>query len=194
MSEAQSALSGARFDGDVTITEGGLQGMITLRGDLAAPGIKNAATGVAGVDFPGVRQFAGVGPRGIGWMSPDELLILLPYAEAATAVQTMGASLQGDHHLVADVSDARALFRIEGPRAREVLAKLCPVDFAPDAFGPGDLRRTRAAQAAVAIWMRDDGTFELVCFRSVARYVFDLLSDAAHPTGVVGYFPADGDG
>ena len=94
------------------------QGMITLRGDLASTAVKNAATGVAGVDMPGQRQALCVGERGLLWMSPDELAVLLPHAEAPQAVLTMQEALSGSHALVADVSDARAHFRLSGLSGR----------------------------------------------------------------------------
>ncbi|MGC9369903.1 MAG: sarcosine oxidase subunit gamma [Paracoccaceae bacterium] len=188
MSEPVSALNGAAYEGFAKVAEQGPRGMITLRGDLASVAVKNAATGVAGVDFPARRECHVVGERGLAWMSPDEVLVMLPYAEAPAAVATMAETLAGEHSLVVDVSDARAVFRIEGPGAREVLAKLAPVDLSPAAFAPGTIRRTRLAQVPAAFWMVGDEAFELVCFRSVAQYVFDLLKGAAAPGGEVGYF------
>jgi len=44
------------------------------------------------------------------------------------------------------------------------------------------------AQVAAAIWMTDAETIRIVCFRSVAEYVYGLLCDAAEPGGEVGYF------
>jgi sarcosine oxidase subunit gamma len=80
------------------------------------------------------------------------------------------------HHLAADVSDARAVFRVTGPKSAQVLAKLCPVDF--DTLAPTELRRTRAAQVAAALWA-EDGGYTLVSFRSVAGYVMGLLQHSA---------------
>jgi sarcosine oxidase subunit gamma len=68
------------------------------------------------------------------------------------------------------------------------MAKLAPVDFAPGAFGPGDFRRSRLAQVAGAFWMEEDGSFCIICFRSVADYVFKLLKVAAQPGSAVGAF------
>ena len=87
-------------------------------------------------------------------------------------MQKLDKALAGKHHLAVDVSDARAVFRIEGPKAAEVLMKLRPVDLPP--LAPGELRRTRAAQVACAFWRDDDG-YTLVSFRSVAAYVMGLL-------------------
>jgi sarcosine oxidase, subunit gamma len=185
MSESVSALGGVSFDGYVRVAEQGPQGMIVLRskGDGLAE-----ALAALGLPVPGQRRIEVAGDRAVAWMSPDEVLIWLPYAEVPQAVQALGATLAGKHHLVADVSDARAVFTVTGPGAREVLAKACPVDFAPAAFGPGEVRRTRAAQVAAAVWMSGEDTFTLVCFRSVARYVFDLLSTLARPGAEVGLY------
>lgn len=168
------------------------RGMITLKGDLSEAWMKNAATGVTGVDMPGPLSCAFVQERGIGWMAPDEVLIFLPHAEVAQTILTLQDNLAGRLATVVDVSDARALFRLTGPHAREVLAKLTPADMAPAAFPAGSFRRTRLAQVPVAIWAEGDGSFGLICFRSVAVYVHDLLRHAACPGAAVGYFPVGG--
>ena len=71
---------------------------------------------------------------------------------------------------------------------REVMAKLAPVDLAPASFTPGMFRRTRIAQVPAAFWMPQEGVFRVVCFRSVAQYVFDVLCVAAQPGSEVGAF------
>ncbi|MEO9780082.1 MAG: sarcosine oxidase subunit gamma family protein [Sedimentitalea sp.] len=188
MSEPVSALNNASFDGIASIAEYGLQGMITLRGDLSAKALKTAARAVAGVDLPDTGRIAGNRAGGLCWMSPDELLLLCPHADVSANVETLQRALAQSHALVAHVSDARALFRVSGPAAREVMAKLCPVDFSPTAFEPGAFRRTRMAQVPAAIWMTDDETFQIICFRSVAEYVFSLFKVAAQPKSRVGVF------
>mgnify|MGYP001042425399 FL=1 len=120
-------------------------------------------------------------------MSPDELLVMVPYAQAAEVVDQIDKALSGTHYLAENVSDARALIFVEGPYAREVIAKLAPADLHPDSFKPGDFRRTRLGQVAAAFWMRDEDTFEVICFRSVAGYTFDLLAASAQ-AGEVGHF------
>lgn len=188
MSDTVSALNGAAFDGLVRVEEAGLQGMITLRGDLAARGVRAAVKSAVGVDVPGQHQISLKGDSGACWMSPDELLLLCSYEDAAARTAALGTALAGQHHLAVNVSDARAMFRLIGPEAREVLAKLCPVDLTPGMFEPGTIRRTRMAQVPAAFWMEDAGTFRIVCFRSAARYVFGLLKTAARPGTAVGVF------
>ena len=153
MSEVQSALPDARFDGLVRIEEMGPQGMVTVKGDLASSALKMAVMDVAGATFPGARAVSSAGERSALWMAPDEVLVLVPYREAESAAKAMAGALAGHHGLVANVSDARALFRISGEEGREVLAKLAPVDLHPDSFGLGHLRRTRLAQVPAAFWI-----------------------------------------
>ena len=164
------------------------QGMIALRGDLSDAGFKAAVTAAVPLDVPGPNAASFDGTRGIFWMSPDELLLLCPYAEVAGHVDSIGAALAGTHHLVADISDARAVFAVDGVDAREVLGKLTPADLAPSVFGPGSFRRTRLVQVAAAVLCETDNRFVLVCFRSVAGYVHELLKTAAIPGSEVGYW------
>ena len=181
MSNAVSALQGASYTGYVTVKEQGLQGMITLRGSLDDKALRSAVKKLTGLDVPGVTGCAFEGGYGVAWMSPDELMILCPYAEAPEAVAKLSDALKGTHHLVANLSDARAVFHVIGAQAREVIAKLAPVDMSPDAFPEGHARRTRLAQVPAAFWMRGEDTVELICFRSQAKYVYDLLGRAALP-------------
>ena len=182
MSDPVSALNGATFQGFATIREIGPLGMITLR----AKGLKSldkAIKAVTGTKVPAQRRIEIKGDRACGWMSPDEYLLILPYAEVGEGLAKIAKALAGEHHLAVDVSDARAVFRIEGEKADQVLRKLMPVDF--DRLEPGELRRTRAAQVAAAIWAQDQG-FTLVCFRSVAGYVMGLLTHSAQPGSELG--------
>lgn len=177
MSDPVSALNGASFQGFATIREIGPLGMITLR----AKGVKaldKAVKAVTGTKLPAQRRIEVNGDRACGWMSPDEYLLIVPYAEVGASLASLAKALAGEHHLAVDVSDARAVFRIEGDKADQVLRKLSPVDF--DKLEPGELRRTRTAQVAAAMWQQDGG-FTLVCFRSVAGYVMGLLTHSAQP-------------
>ncbi|MFV0359184.1 sarcosine oxidase subunit gamma [Tropicimonas sp.] len=189
MSDTATALNGASFAGPhATIAEMPLPGMVTLRADLDDPQVAGAVQRALGCPLPDRRRIVWAGEYSVAWMSPDELLLLVPHDRSEAVVAELGAALAGLHHLAVDVSDARALFRVDGTAARDVLARLCPADLLPAAFGPGEMRRTRLGQIAAAFWMREDGAILVLCFRSVAQYAFDLLSDAAAsgPTGVFG--------
>lgn len=187
MSNAVSALQGKVAPGEVTIREAGLRGMIILRGDLSDKKLRKLCTELTGFKVPDQGKAHCEGDKGLCWMSPDELLVLVPYTEATEAVKRIDAALSGTHYLAENVSDARAVLVVEGTFCREVIAKLAPVDLHPDTFAPGDFRRTRLGQVAAAFWMRDEDTFEVICFRSMAGYTFDLLAASAK-AGAVEHF------
>ena len=178
MSEPRSALGHAAFDGFAQVQEIGPLGMITLRAKPDLPGLAAAVKKVGGLPMPEVRRIATKGDRSIGWMSPDEWLIVLPYAEVDAAIEALNKALAGKHFLAVNVSDARCVFRIKGPKSDQVLMKLSPVD--QSALAEGELRRTRLAQVACAFW-RDEEGHTLVAFRSVAAYVMGLLTHSAQP-------------
>jgi len=189
MSEPVSALKNAAYTAGIAqISEMGATGMITLRGDLSARAIHKPAAAVAGVRMPEQRQIVTDGDNGMAWMSPDELLILCPYDQAHERLARLRDKTAKAHALAVNVSDARALFELRGPHAREVLAKLAPVDLAPAQFTIGMFRRSRIAQVPAAFWTPQEDVFRIVCFRSVAQYVFDVLSVAAQPGSQVGAF------
>lgn len=164
----------------VSVRDLGLRGMITLRCDISK------TTEIVGMEKPAIGKIVTYGERSLAWMSPDEVLVLLPYQDVTTALSQISEQFQSLHHLVVDVSDARAMFSLTGQGAREVIAKLAPVDMHADSFGPGQFRRSRLGQVAAAFWMVENGDINLICFRSVASYVYALLDKSA-ADGPVGY-------
>lgn len=161
-------------DALATITRAENLGMVTIRADFDRAG--DAIAEAVGLAVPEVARITTDGNRSLGWMSPDELLLLLPASDTNEAIAALEQALTAEHSLVANVSDARAVFDVVGPHAADVLAKLAPVDFVE--LPQDGLRRTRAAQTAAAIW-RIDGGFRLIGFRSTADYLGLILNNAA---------------
>ena len=170
------------------LVEGPLdRGMLSLRADLVDPAVAAALDALWGLPVPDVRRIEVREGASAAWMSPDELLILLPgIAAGPEAEAALAARLEGTHALVLDVSAARVLFRLEGRGAREALAKGAPVDLRPAAFGPGAFRRTRLGQIAAAFWAEEGERFGLVCHRSVAGHAAEWLARAAAPQSLPG--------
>jgi sarcosine oxidase subunit gamma len=190
MSEATSALSDAHSAGLIEVTEAGLQGMIAVRGDLSDPEFCGTIKGLAGCEVPKARQPTSSDTDTLLWMSPDELMLLCPHDEAEARIQALNSGLKNHHHLVANVSDARAQFTLSGDGAtiREVLAKISPADMRVAMLPVGEVRRTRISQVAAAFWFESDNVAHLICFRSVAKYTFDLLVKSSAAGSSVGYF------
>lgn len=181
MSNSVSALQGATSSGTVTVSEGGLRGMVTLKADLAAAA--KAVKAVTGQMIPDDRRIVEAA-MSVAWMAPDEILILCDHADADRVVAELSKALEGTHHLAVNVSDARAVFVLEGAAVKDVLGKLTPADLST--LGANEIRRSRLAQIAAAFWINGD-TATVICFRSVAQYAIDLLSNAARKGGDVRY-------
>lgn len=145
-------------------------GMVTLRGDI--PTLAKAA----GIKAPEQRMIErSDNSKALMWMSPDELLLVCE--DASTQATALGIALERAFATVADVSDARAVFEVEGEGAEGVITKLMPVDFA--ALAPNELRRSRLAQIPAALW-REGSAWRIACFRSVADYAHTALQNAAN--------------
>ncbi len=175
MSDPVSTLNRAEADTDQTIriADRGPVGQVTLRGDLSSAKLKKAVKAGVGVDVPGALSAAFDGERGAVWMAPDELLLFTGYDQVGALVESLSQALTGEHHMALDVSDARAVIALEGAGMAEVLAKGAPVDM--DNFPVGHARRTHVANVAVGIWRKTEAEWEIVCFRSFARHIFDWL-------------------
>jgi sarcosine oxidase, subunit gamma len=182
MSNAVSALNAATYSGFAEVAELGLCGMISLRADLGSQALLKALQ-ADGLSLPAQRQIATGAQGSVAWMSPDELLILCDYAGAPALAARVAEALKGEHALVTNVSDARAVFRVSGAKADQVVQKLCPVDLVT--LKTGEIRRSRAAQVPVALWRSGEGEITLISFRSVAGYVMGLLEVSARKGGEI---------
>jgi sarcosine oxidase subunit gamma len=179
MSNAVSALQGASFKGSVTVKEAGLQGMITVRGDLSSDVLAKAVKAATGVAMPAAGKINSGAKGSAAWMSPDELLLLVDYAVTSATIAKLEKALSGTHSLVVNVSDARAIFTLDGKSIRDVLAKGAPANLSANAFVVGDMRRSRLGQLPVAFWLSSEDKASVICFRSVGEHVFNWLKSAA---------------
>ena len=85
---------------------------------------------------------------------------------------------------VVDQSDGRAVLRMSGKAARDVLAKGLPIDLHQRAFKTGDAAITHASHIGITLWQLDDmPTYEIAMFRSFADGFWHWLQDAAAANG-----------
>ena len=184
MSNIQTAMNGARATGYVDVSEAPATGMITLRGDLADAGVQKAVKSVMGAGVPSTLAVTDADVGQILWMSPDELMIVCAYDQADQVVADLIAALGETHSMVVNVSDARAVFDLNGFATFEIIAKLAPIDM--KSMQAGTVRRTRFAQIPAAFWMTSNDSARIICFRSVAEYMFNQLRNSAQPGFEVG--------
>ena len=188
MSNAVSAMQGASFKGSISVQDAGLQGMITLRGDLQSELLAKAVKTAVGVSIPKVGTINSGKKGSAAWMSPDEVLLLVDYANADAIIAKLEKTITSEHILAVNVSDARAVFTLEGPAIRDVLAKGSPANMSADALSIGDTRRTRLGQLPVAFWLSTEHTATVVCFRSVGEHVYNWLRTAGQKGAVPNYY------
>jgi heterotetrameric sarcosine oxidase gamma subunit len=88
---------------------------------------------------------------------------------------------------VFDATHGRALIRITGARAADLLAKVCGVDLSEEVTPGGAAFRSSVAKLVTDV-VRDDQDGErsylLHCERSSGQYLFDALIDAGDEFGI----------
>ena len=118
-----------------------------------------------------------------------ECLVLAGPGERASVESWLASLPNGaEHHVsVIDLTHGRALIRLTGRRAADVLAKECAVDLGDRGCPDGRALRTAVAGLAVDVVREDlDGvpSYLLHCERSSGQYLFDALLDAGSEFGV----------
>jgi sarcosine oxidase subunit gamma len=95
----------------------------------------------------------------------------------------------GDAASVADQSSGYAILRMTGPKLRETLAKILPLDLHPHCFAAGDVASTLASHVGATLWRLEDAddspVFEIAVFRSLAGSFWHTLTDSAAEFGFV---------
>ncbi|MGQ0602170.1 MAG: sarcosine oxidase subunit gamma family protein [Anaerolineales bacterium] len=89
---------------------------------------------------------------------------------------------------VTDLSQGLADIRLLGPRAREVLSKLCALDFAPDKFTDQTIKQTSLAKTKQILLRRDFGAlpaFQIIGAQSLAAYVWEVVMESGKEFGIV---------
>ncbi|HET9664532.1 MAG TPA: sarcosine oxidase subunit gamma family protein, partial [Burkholderiales bacterium] len=164
------------------------RGMIDLRGMASDARFLTAVNEALGFELPlSPRSAAGAGDMAALWMSVDQWLVTLPRADAPQFQARLSGALHGVHALVVDMSDARAILRLEGETVREVLNKGTSVDFTARDMRGGVVRRLRYAEiAAMAhVVSTTPDVIDLYVFRSTAEHVWAHLLATARPAARV---------
>ena len=156
------------------------RGMIDLRGLGTDRKFMAAAKLILGVELPKApRTSQSFGDIKVLWLSTDQWLILCGRARAPALTRELQDALAPLHALVVDVSDMRAVIRLEGVRVREVMMKGCSLDLLNADYAPGTVRRVRFAEIAALLNIVEDTVIDLYVFRSYANYAWDFLLKAA---------------
>ena len=177
---------GARRSGapSVTLVErAGLAiALVTARKGKAVEAIEALAAfaQVRPLDRPSVFAKDGVALIGVAsgqWLAVAEPKRAVGFA-AAIAEASAAAATVTDH------TSAKAVVRIAGARARDALAKGCPIDFDPRVFKSGSAATTRIALIDCSLWQTDSTpAYDLAVDRSIAPSFWTWLTSSAAEYG-----------
>lgn len=154
---------------------------------VRAPVFGQAAT-MLGVPFGRADKEAdGVLVVGSG---PGEWLLIGPPGHGRAIAARLGeivGRVAGELVTFTDLTHGRALMRLKGSSAAELLANLCGADFADDMMPDGAAMRSSIAAVASDI-IRDDRdgvrSYLVHCERSSGQYLFEAFMDAGTAFGI----------
>jgi sarcosine oxidase subunit gamma len=173
----------------VSLREMAGRGMLDLRGLTSDARFMDVVRNVLGVALPTEpRTSVSWGEIKVLWLSVDQWLILCPGARTAEILAKLRDALAEVHALVVDVSDMRAVIRIEGAGSREVLMKGCSLDLRDATYATGTVRRMRFAEIAALLHVVDTDSFDVYVFRSYADYAWNFLLATARASAKISLF------
>jgi sarcosine oxidase subunit gamma len=152
--------------------------MIDVRGLTSDRKFLAGVQDVLGIGLPKTpRTSASAADLAVLWLSVDQWLITAGRSRATSLADALQEKLKGIHCLIADMSDARAIFQLEGDNVREVLNKGTSVDFTTGEFVAGSVRRLRFAEIAAMVHVVSEhpDVMDLYVFRSYADYAWRFL-------------------
>ncbi len=134
------------------------------RGQAAA--LSAAIEAAHGLSFPAPGAILSDGVVSIAWSGLDQAFLM-----GVAPSPALGA-----HAALCDQSDGWARLVLEGAAARDVLARLVPIDLSPAACPPGSARRTLLGHMPALILHRGGDGFEILVYRSMAATAVHELS------------------
>ena len=187
------ALDGAarRADAGVVLSERPHRCQINLRGKAADPTFMARVLSAIGLNLPVVANTT-TSDGGITalWLGPDEWLITARPGREAEIAGKLQDALTGLFAAVTDVSEARTVIAVSGPRARDLMAKATSLDLHPRVFRAGLCAQTGFARTnMILVQTQDDGApggpgYEIFIAASFADYVWEWLEAAGADGGI----------
>ena len=158
------------------------QGPLTLLGTTLAPVDLGTITSIAvfagqikavdkalkplGLTFPAPGITATAQPARMVWTGPDQaFLVGVPAPDFGAAAA------------VTDQSGGWSALHLSGPMVAQVMARLCPIDFRPQVFGPGQAARAQLGHMNAIFWADETGLM-ILTFRSMAKTAWEETAHA----------------
>ena len=145
-------------------------------------GLKASVREAYGVDLPLTSKMARGKTVSFIGTGPGQWLAVSKSLENQALADDLIARLKGLASIV-DQSDGRAVIRLSGPRARDVLAKGLAIDLDSRVF-PEDVAVTSTiSHMGVQLWQEAPESYDITLFRSVAESFWRWLTVSAAAFG-----------
>jgi sarcosine oxidase, subunit gamma len=169
----------------VTLAEATLAAAWNLQGDSSRSAVAAEARRLFGVALPlAPGTTARTEDLAALWLGPASWLLLARAALPPVDYAAKRDALFAADCALFDLSASRVAWTISGPRAADVLAKGCPLDFHPRAFAAGSCAQSVFGHVSVLIDKRDDdATFTAMVARSFGRAVWHALCESSAQYG-----------
>lgn len=158
---------------------------VNLRGDPRDAAFLERVRGVLGIELPLAANTVSAGTGRVAyWLGPDEWLVIAAPESGAGLDSALRTALGDLFSSVTEVSGGQTVVELRGAAVRDLLARECPLDLHPRAFGVGQCAQTRLAKAGVLLRPLAGDAMELVVRRSFADYFWLWLQEAAAEYGL----------
>jgi sarcosine oxidase subunit alpha len=155
---------------------------VSDRGKILVAG-KTAGTILSLTDSLEVGQGVVQGGRSIFCLRPDQFFVTTTaeLTDSTTAELTDAAEKSADLITVTDLSHGRSQLLLIGPKAAELLGRLCGLDFHDSRFPNQTAQQSSVAKTRQLILRQDNGTipaYALIGSRSLAAYLWQTTLEA----------------
>jgi len=140
------------------------------------------AAGIAGAAVPLSMRMGVSGETTILQVGPERLWFVVP--GASDLLSRLSANFATEEAVITDIGHARTVIRITGPAARDLLARLVPIDTHPGELPQGSVAQTLMHGVGVLLHVSAEGVYDLYIPRSFALSHWEWLQHVAEPFGV----------
>ena len=167
-------------DEGLSVRELPVSGKLILQVNGNHEAVQSAVTRAIGQHLPVLPNTSTTSKHTILWMKPTRWMILSEPEDIPQIRQKLETALAEFHFMISDASDSRTGIEVTGAHARTLMRRICALDLHEGSFPVGQCAQTLLVRIPLLLHQLDETpTFHLYVDRSVARYAWDWLTDAA---------------
>ena len=180
--EKLSALEGVEYEFDgVAISEVTNMSLVMAaipKGTLA--NVESAIKKSCGLSIPKIQKSSESPDSSITFwrLQNNQVLVFFAY-EGNDAESYLKSKLNAPVYLT-DQSDTWAMIRVKGPRSRDILERICPINIDKDVFTVGSVSRTVMEHIGTIIYRDEDDSYTLLTMRSFGRSMIHAIEVSAN--------------